>query len=70
MLNKFAKMVKEYLRDREPEKFRQLKKEKYLSQYCLDRAAQAYREKESLMAAGMRDDEANEVVIRDLLTIP
>ena len=69
-LNKFAQMLKDYLKDREPKKYRQMIKEKYLTQYCLERAEDAYQEKESLVAAGMRDDEANEIVIKDLLTIP
>ena len=69
-MDRFAQMVKDYLRENYPEKYRQLRKENYLDQYCLDRAEQAYEEKESLMAAGMRDYEANEIVIKDMLTIP
>jgi len=69
-LDRFAQMVKDYMREKYPEKYRQLRKEKYLDRFCLDRAAQAYKEKESLMAAGMRDYEANEIVIKDMLTIP
>ncbi len=69
-LNRFAQMVKDYLRDRDPEKYRQLRKENYLNQFCLERAEQAYEEKESLIQAGMRDYEANEIVIKGLLTIP
>ena len=69
-MDKFAQMVKDYMRDKYPARYRQLIKDKYLNQFCQSRANQAYKEKAALIRFGMMDFEADEIVIKDMLTIP
>ena len=69
-MDRYASLVKNYLKEEEPERYQALIDEDYLDQFCQSRAKQAQHEKNSLIRAGFSDHEANEVVMKDLLILP
>ena len=68
-MDRYATMVETYMKTEEPERYRQLIAENFLETFCQGRADQAQLEKESLMRSGLADHEADEIVVKDMLTI-
>jgi hypothetical protein len=62
-------MLKDYLRDKHPKKYKEMRKSGDLGPYIRSRVNQAEEQQRSLEASGMRDYEAREVVIHDLCQI-
>jgi hypothetical protein len=69
-IGRYAQMMMDHLEENEPEKYEALVEEDYLEQFCQSKGEQAQYEKESLMVTGfLRDHEAEEIVMKDFLTI-
>jgi hypothetical protein len=71
MGGRYEDLLRETLKEQRPESFSRMLKEGTLNQFLKSQADQARHEKASLMRSGaMRDYEAEEIVIKDLLTLP
>jgi hypothetical protein len=60
MESPLSDLRKDYLEDRDPEKFKELEEAGDLQRHCETKAKEAYDMKRSLMHSGFRDYEAGE----------
>jgi DNA invertase Pin-like site-specific DNA recombinase len=65
-MGRFAELRREYLRERRPQLYRELRAAGRLESYCRECAEEARRQVDSLLAMGWSDDRAEEWVRADL----
>lgn len=68
-MNLQATMLKEYLKDQHPKKFKEMKATGELEAFCEARADAALKQKDVLMSHGLMDHEADEIIRSEMFSL-
>ena len=68
-MNHYEEMLKMYLQEKKPKAYRELKRNGELKTYLKKKVDAALEQKQTMLNSGMMENEANAVILHDLMPV-